>query len=543
MIPDPRRAAGMACRLAAAVALVAAAGCARPSAIPTFVFGIASEPVQLDPAVAVDAASLLVSHQIHETLVRLRPGTTEVEPGLAERWETSPDGLTWTFHLRAGVRFHDGTPLDAEAVVWNLERWMRIAHPQHADQVRAGQTFEYWESLFGGFDDASLVRQAEVAGPLRVRLLLRRRHAPLLANLAVPGLGIASPAAVVRHGIEYGKHPAGTGPFRLAGWRPRQDLTLEANPEYWGGRPRMPRVVVRPVTNSAQRLAGVISGELHAIEGLDPDAVRSARQDERVVLVMRPALSTGFLVFNFHVKELRDQRVRRAFAHAIDKRALVEALYGEIGLVATQLQPPALWGRDPTLTDYRHDPDLARALLTAAGFPGGLDAVTWTDGRREPLTLWYMPVSRPYFPVPREIAQAIGADLARAGITARLETVDWAVYLDRIRQGRLPLFMLGWIGDNGDPDNALCYVFCVSGAPAQGFYANPALSGLLRRAQALGAEPGRARLYRQAERLLYEDVARLFLVYSQTPLVLSRRVRGYVPSPTGAESWAGVELR
>lgn len=527
-------------RLLALGALLLAAG---PAAAQTFVFGLPAEPVQLDPAVASDSASLLVTHQLFDGLLRLKGATTEIEPALAERWETSSDGTVWTFLLRKGVRFHDGEPLDAAAVVWNFERWSRSRHPQHADQVQAGQTFEYWESLFGGFDAQSIVARAEAAGSHTVRLTLRRPHAPLLASLAVPGLGIASPRAVARWGTGFGKHPVGTGAFRFVGWRPGQEVVLEANPDSWGGRPKVGRVVIRPIKDSARRLVALKAGEIHGLEGLDPDDVAAVSRDPGLALLLRPADTTGYLAFNFRVRELQDRRVRRAFAQAIDKRAIVTALYGGTGLVATQLQPPSFWGAHPGLRDYPHDPAAARELLRQAGFPSGLRTITWEDGRREALSLWYMPVTRPYFPRPKEIAEAVGADLARAGIAARLETVDWGVYLERAKFGRLPLYMLGWIADHGDPDGALCYVFCAPGAAGQGFYANAAASDLLRRARVVTGEAERAPLYRRAAELLHEDVARLYVAHSQTPLAFSKRVSGYVPNPTGAESFATVEIR
>jgi peptide/nickel transport system substrate-binding protein len=520
--------------------LVALALAAGPVRAQDLVVGWPAEPVQLDPAVVTDGVSLGLAQQVFETLVRFRGTTTDLEPGLAERWEASADGLTWTFHLRPGVRFHDGTPLDAAAVAWNFDRWRRRAHPRHADQLRAGQTFEYWESQFGGFDEASIVATAEAAGPRTLRLVLRRPQAPLLANLAIPGFGIASPRAVERWGTDFGRHPVGTGPFRFVEWRPGEAVVLEANGDYWGPRARVRRVVARPIRDGAQRLAALRSGEIHLAEGLGPAELAAVRRDPALQLVLRPANTTGYLAFNFHVRELRDPRVRRAFAHAIDRRALVEGLYAGLGLIATQFQPPSLFGHHPGLRDRPHDPARARALLAKAGFPRGLDRVTWDDGRVEPLALWYMPVSRPYFPHPREIAEALAADLARAGIVVRL---DWATYLDRVRTGRLALYMLGWIGDNGDPDNCLCYVFCVPGASQQGFYDNRRLSALLLRAQALADRAERAALYRQAEEILHAEAARLFLVHSQTPVALARGVRGYVPHPTGIESFAGIEVR
>ncbi len=168
---------------------------AAPAPAQTFIFGWSAEPVQLDPAVVIDSSSLGITLQMYDTLVKLKGATTEIEPALAEKWEVSPDGRTWTFHLRPGVKFHDGTPLDAAAVVWNFERWWKSTHPQHANQTRAAQTFEYWESQFGGFDDRSVVSRVEGVGSRVVRLTLKKALAPLLANLAIPGFAIASPKA------------------------------------------------------------------------------------------------------------------------------------------------------------------------------------------------------------------------------------------------------------------------------------------------------------------------------------------------------------
>jgi peptide/nickel transport system substrate-binding protein len=516
---------------------------APPASARTLVFGLPAEPVQLDPAVVSDAPSLMVTYQVFEGLVRMAGASTEIEPALAERWEVSPDARVWTFHLRPGVRFHDGEPLDAAAVAWNVERWSRATHPQHANQLQAGQSFEYWDSLFGGADAQSLVARVEVAGPLAVRLTLRQPHGPLLSSLAVAGLGIASPRAVTRWGTAFGKHPVGTGPFRFVAWRPGQEVVLEANPGYWGRKPSLARLIFRGIKDSSRRLAALRAGELHGIEGLDPDDAPSVRRDPALSMMRRPAGATGYVAFNFQVREFQDWRVREAFARAIQKPALVAALYGDLGWPATQLLPPSFWGHDANLVDPPPDPAAARELLRQAGFPGGLSTITWADGRREPLVLWYLPVSRAYFPSPKDVAQALGADLARAGIAARLETVDWAVYLERARHGRLPLYMLGWLADSGDPDTALCYVFCTPGAAAQGFYANRAVADLLLRARGVLPAPDRAELYRRAAQMLHADAARLFIAYARTPLVFSRRVAGYVANPTGAESFASVELR
>lgn len=530
-------------RIVAGILLVAAlVTLARSAGAQTLVVGLPGEPVQLDPAVVVDSVSLTITHQLFDTLVRFRGSTTEVEPALAERWEVSPDGRTWTFRLRAGVTFHDGTPLDAPAVAWNFARWARSGHPHHADQVRAGRVFEYWESLFEGVDERSVVAGVDAPDPRTVRLRLRRPFAPLLANLAIPAFGIASPRAVAYHGPAFGRHPVGSGPFRFVEWVPGQQVTLEANPGAWGPPPRVRRVVVRVIRDPARRLAALRAGEIHFLEGLSPDDVGSVRADPGLRLLLRPPGTTAYLAFNFRVRELQDRRVRRAIALAIDRAALVRAFYGETGLVATQFQPPSFWGHAPDLQGDPHDPARARALLREAGWGAGLREATWTDGAREPLALWYPPIGRPYLPSPREVAEAVAADLARVGIAAPPRTVDWAVYLDRVRRGRLPLYLLGWVTDNGDPDNALCYVFCEPGSPSQGFYANPELARLLRQAREIGDPAERARLYREAERRLAADAARVFLAHGRAALALVRRVTGYLAHPTGAERWDTVAL-
>ena len=509
----------------------------------TFVFGWSAEPVQLDPAVVIDSASLGITPQIYDTLVKFRGSTTEIEPALAEKWEASPDGRVWTFHLRKNVRFHDGSPLDATAVVWNFERWWKSSHPQHQNQVKAGQTFEYWESQFGGFDAKSIVSKVEAVGSHSVRITLKQPLAPLLASLGIPGFGIASPKAVETWGTEFGKHPVGTGAFRFVQWHPNQEVILQANPDYWGVKPTVKRVVTRTIKDNGKRLAALKTGEIHGMEGLNPEDVRAVKADPNLKLLLRPANTTGYVAFNYKVKEFQDKRVRQAFAHAIGKKAIVDALYGGTGLVATQFEPPTLWGYNRSLQDYESSPARARDLLRQAGFRNGLSEVTWEGGERKPLVFWYMPVSRPYYPNPKEIAEAIAADLARVGIRVRLQTVDWAVYLDRVKNGRLPLYMLGWIGDNGDPDNCLCYVFCSPGAANQGFYANKPMADLLLRAQRLTNQAERAELYRHAEQMLHHDVARLFIAHNQSPLAFSKRVKGYIPNPTGTEYFNTVEIQ
>lgn len=192
---------------------------------------------------------------------------------------------------------------------------------------------------------------------------------------------------------------------------------------------------------------------------------------------------------------------------------------------------------------YPYSPTRAQELLKQAGLGSGLSTITWDDGRKEPLVFWYMSRSRPYFPNPKEIAEAMAVDLAKVGVKAQLQTAEWAVYLDKRKNGQMPLYMLGWTGDNGDPDNFLCYFFCAPGVSREGFYANQALTDVLLRAQKLTSQAERAKLYRQAEQMLHDDAGRLFIANNQPPMAFSRRVKGYTTHPTGSEYFNTVELQ
>ncbi len=511
----------------------------------TFIFGAQGEPVDLDPAIITDGISSRITTQVFEPLVKYKGPTTEVVPALAEKWEVSSDGTVWTFTLRKNVKFHDGTPFDAAAVVWNFERWRFSNHPQHENQTKAGKTFQYYGAQFGGFDDKSLITKVEAVNPTTVRITLKSPQAPFLANLAMFVFYIASPTAVEKYGTAFSKNPVGTGPFKLVEWKVEQDVVLEANKDYWdkANAPKVQRVIVRNIKDNSQRLAALKAGEIHGMEGLNPDDVKVVRADPNLQLILRPTNTTGYLAFNYKVKEFLDKRVRQAIAHAINKKAIVDALYGGTGLVATQFQPPPLWGYDKGLKDYEYNPERARQLLKDAGFGQGLKEITWDDGHKEPLQFWYMPVSRPYYPNPKEIAEAMAADLAKVGITVQLQTVDWTTYLDKRNNGQLPLYMLGWTGDNGDPDNFVCYFFCSPGASREGFYANPTLAEVLLQAQKLTNRARRAELYRKAEQMIHDDVARIFIANNQPPLPFLKKVKGYVANPTNTEYFNTVQVQ
>lgn len=512
----------------------------------TFIFGAQGEPVCLDPTIITDGISGRVTNQIFEGLVKFDGNTTNVVPALAEKWDVSADGKVWTFYLHKGVKFHDGTPFNAEAVVKNWDYWHNTSNPLHKAQVDAGQTFEYYEGQFGGFDNDSIIASVVAKDEYTVVFTLKEPQGPFLNNLAMFVFVFWSPTALEKAGVNSCKNPVGTGPFKFVEWVPDQYVKLEKFADYWdkAHAAKVDEVIIRNIKDNSARLNALKAGEIHGLEGMEPDAIPTVKADPNLQLILRPANNTGYVAFNFKVKEFQDVKVRQAFAHAINKKAIVDAFYAGNGLVAKEFIPPSLWGYNDKIVDYEYSTDKAKALLTEAGFKDGLKQITWEDGTKGPLELWYMPVSRPYFPSPKDIAEAMAADLAKAGIQVELKTADWSTYLDMRKNGKLPLYMLGWTGDNGDPDNFICYFFCKTGdkAAREGFFPDEEVAQILNQAAVLIKQEERIPLYQKAEQLVHDRALRLFIANNQPPLAFSVKVKGYVPNPTGTEYFNTVEI-
>jgi peptide/nickel transport system substrate-binding protein len=487
----------------------------------TFVFGRGADSVGLDPAVVTDGESFRVTRNIYESLLEYKRDSTEVIPGLAESWVTSPNGLEWKFQLRRHVKFHDGTPFNAEAVVFNFERWMFEQHPYHKG------VFEYWKSMFGGFP--GFVKSVKAIDELTVEFVLDKPMAPFLANLAMPMFGIASPTAIKTHGDDYFKNPVGTGAFRFREWRKDDRIVLERNPDYWGEKALLDRVIFRSIVDNSARLLELQAGSIDLMEFLNPDDIPTVKNDPNLQLLLRPSMNVGYLWWNVEKEPFGKLDVRRAIAHAVNKRAIVEKLFGGTGVPAKNMLPPSLWGYNEAVVDYEYDPARAREHLAEAGLPNGFKT-----------KLWAMPNPRPYMPQPTKIAEAIQADLKAVGIDAEIVTMDWATYLAKTRDGEQDMYMLGWTGDNGDPDNFLYWFFGQKETRSRYFHAKAAeLTG---KARAIFNQDERAQLYREAQVVLKEDAANVTIAHTTPPLAAKKTVKGYIPHATGGEKLDTVWL-
>jgi len=377
-----------------------------------------------------------------EPLVRLEGTTTKPIPWLAESWE-STDSQTWTFHLRHDVRFHDGTPFNAAVVKWNFDRWRDPTNP-----YRFGRSFDYYAAVFSG---DSAIEDIRIIDDYTIQIKLAQPSATILTNLALCGaFSMNNPQAVIAHGALYGTPGTlvpGTGAFQLTEWVPNDHITLARNVGWWKGPVRLDGIVFRVIADSSARLAELLAGTIHTGD-LDQQDIPAAEADPHVTVYQRPPLTTGYIAFQQCTVPFNDQRVRAAIGHAVNWANLIAPFYGRNGQLAGSFQPPTIFGSDPTVTPIAYDPQRARDLLAAAGYPDGFT----TD-------FWYLPVIRNYFPDPLPMAQAIASDLARVGVRVNLQTKPWSNYLVDRSQGKFPMWMLGWGADTGDPDNYLGALF------------------------------------------------------------------------------------
>ncbi len=519
---------------AATSAAPAAQPAAKPAAAPagnTFVFGRGGDTVKLDPAVVTDGESQRVTSQVYDTLVMFEGQTTNVKPGLAESWKVSDDGKVWTFKLRQGVKFHDGTPFDAEAVAFNFNRWMDAKDPYHK-----GGDFSYWGAMFGGFKNdekteaKNVVDSVKAVDPTTFQVNLKQPMAPFLNNAAMWCFAIASPTAIKKDVENYFKNPVGTGAFKFVEWVPGDHITVEANKDYWGEKPKLDRVIWRVIKDNTARFMELKAGTIHGMEGINPDDIKAAQNDPNLQVLMRPAMNTGYLAFNFKNEFLAKKEVRQAVAYAINRQAIIDALYAGTGQLAAQFIPPMVWGHNPDIKPYAYDPEKAKALLKQAGYSNGFT-----------IELWYMPVSRPYYPDPKPICEAFAADLAKVGIKTDLKTEDWSLYTVDRRKGKFPLWMLGWIGDNGDPDNFLNYLFGT--LDDENSWDNPQVRSMLNKAQTLNDKAEREKIYKDVAVIMNEEMPRLPIVHATPALAFRKNVTGYLPHPTSAEFFNTVSFK
>jgi peptide/nickel transport system substrate-binding protein len=483
-----------------------------------FIFARGADAQKLDPADIDDGESVNTLAQILEGLLGFRPGTLEVEPRLAERYEISEDGLAYTFYLREGVTFHDGTPLTAETARFSFDRQMDPAHPAHFPTA----SFQYWQNLFQD------VERIETVDAMTLRFHLARPNAGLLAAFAsFPGW-LVSPAAFAERGEGMAFHPVGTGPYRFVSWRPNEAIILKANTNYWReGEPGFDRLVMRSVPMNTSRLSELKTGAIQGLDGLQPSELKDLGADPRFKVLHAPGMNIGYLSFSLLSSRMQDVELRRAVAMAIDREALVELALDGYGSVPAGPLPDAFLGAPKGPGPVIHDPEGAAALVAAHP--------QWSE---RPIRLATFGQPRMYFPDPQRMASLIRSDLEKVGFSVEIVNREFKSHLHTTRRGEFEMALLGWIADTADPDNFLSTFFhsraAVPGSATNiSFYCNPEMDALLEAALVVSDPAERERIYAKALELWARDLPLIPLVQAEQITVLSTEVEGYVLSPSG----------
>jgi peptide/nickel transport system substrate-binding protein len=536
----------------AAMALVLVAGCGGDDGGGgskggnELVFGTAADPVVLDGALVSDGESLRALDQMFEGLVTLKEGSTEVVPGLAESWESNADGTSWTFKLRDGVKFHDGTDFNADAVCFNFDRWYNFKGPFQLESA----TY-YWQTVFGGFSDKkkpSLYKSCEAVDDTTVTLNLTKPSASFLGALALTNFTFASPKALKEFGADKGsvdeetgfkptgtygtEHPTGTGPYKFESWTRGDRLVMVRNDDYWGDKAKIEKLIFRPISDNAARLQALQNGEIQGYDLVEPQDIQTIEGDDNLQILDRPAFNVGYVTINQKVKPFDQLPVRQAVAAGLDRKAVVDNFYAGRGEVANEFMPPSLFGYADDVMKYTYDPAKAKSLLQKAGVQMPLKVDFWypTD------------VSRPYMPDPKRNFEAFAASLNKSGFKVVPHSAPWSPdYVGRVNDGNAgALNLIGWTGDYGDPDNFIGTFF--QAPSSQWGFDNQEIFDTLNKAEVETDEAKRTALYQEANREIMKFLPGVPYVHTEPALAFNSNVKGYVPSPVSLEPFSIVSI-
>ncbi|MCK8058332.1 MULTISPECIES: ABC transporter substrate-binding protein [unclassified Fusibacter] len=493
------------------------------------IIGRANDAIGLDPAVVTDQESLKVTINLYDTLVVYDRSGASVEPSLAESWSVSDNGLVWHFKIRQGVVFHDNTPLDAQAVIFNFNRWMDPSNPYHAGH------FSYWNLSFGGFP--GIVDHVRAISDDVVEIKLSEPYAPFLNTLAMPAFGIASPEAIKTYNEALKYKPVGTGPFIFESWNENGEIKLTKNSLYWGAKPKVDALIFKSIISHRERYVKLKGSEIHIAYDLPAQISNELEEEDELTLSRRPVFNVGYLAFNMSNKHLKLANVREAIGHMIDKDAMIEAAFDATTRPASTFVPPVLWGHHEGIESIAYDVDEAKRLLRKVGIRETIE-----------LNLLLMDSPREYFPNPVSLGLFLKDSFAKAGIDLHLEILPWEEVIAKSKNGDYDMVLAGWNGDVADPDNFL-YNFFASENTSKGLitnyslYHNQEVDNLLSQARQMNDQSFRESLYREIQELIALEIPAIPLIHTMPTIGLSKTVKGFVPHISGVEPLNLVELK
>ncbi|AUT73598.1 ABC transporter substrate-binding protein [Paraburkholderia hospita] len=537
---DPAHVRRILSRISFVLGLTVFSAAAQAAPSGTLVFCSEGSPAGFDPGQHTTSTDFDAStNTVYNELVQFRRGTLDLEPALATSWDVSADQRTYTFHLRKGVKFQTTAwfkptrEFNADDVLFTFNRML---HADDPFRKAYPTSFPYFSDL--GFEKN--IESIERVDDTTVRFRLKEPDVIFVRNLAMSFASILSAEYAAKltdahREADINQLPVGTGPFAFRSYQKDAVIRYDANPDYW--RPddvKLAHLVFSITPDPAARIQKLANGECQVSVFPRPADLDVVKRNPSLTLVSGVGFNVGFVAYNTQHAPLNKLDVRRALDMAIDKPAIIQAVFSGNATVATNPMPPAQWSYDKQLKDAPHDPAKAKALLAQAGFPDGFD-----------LTLWAMPVQRPYNPNAHLMAQLIQQDWAKIGVRAKIVSYEWGEYNRRAKQGgEHDAILYGWSGDNGDPDNWLGTLLgCAAvGGSNVSKWCDPAFNGLIEKARETSNTNERTRLYEQAQVIFKQQVPYTPVAHSIISLPASKRVSGLVFSPLGSHRFDGVSL-
>ena len=526
-------------RLLAAALLGTTMLAAGPAMAKSLVYCSEGSPENFNPQINTTGTSFDAARGIYNQLVEFERGTVNVIPGLAEKYTVSDDGKTVTFNLRKGVKFHSNKnfkptrDFNADDVLFSFNRQWKPDHPYHKV---SGGAYDY----FNDMSMPDLLESIEKKDDYTVVFKLKEPNAPIIANLAMDFATIMSAEyadAMLKAGTpeKVDQEPIGTGPFQLVNYQKDAVIRYKAFPEYWGGKAKIDDLVFAITKEPAARLAKLKANECQVMIAPNPADLTAIKADPQLNLLEQAGLNVGYLSMNFTKPPFDKKEVRQAVNMAINKADIMKEVYQGAGQPAKNPIPPTIWSYSEATKDYDYNPDKAKEMLKAAGVEN-----LETD-------LWWMPVSRPYNPNAKRMAEMMQADLAKVGINAKLVSYEWGEYRKRLQAGEHQLGLLGWTGDNGDPDNFFFLLGCsADGKPnAQNIakWCSKEFNDGLVKARTLSDKEQRTAIYENMQKIFKEEAPWFTIAHSTVFEPIRKEVVDYKVSPLGRHEFYGVDVK